>query len=109
MSALLYTILNCAIFSERPEVSSDSEYHEPCLIDAFNRYSLAVFIGANIATGLVNLSIDTIAYSQNAGAVILLLYLLAICTALAFYYDRAFRYEQTSRRNSASCSADTTT
>jgi phosphatidylinositol glycan class W len=50
----------------------------PPLLSFINRQQLVVFLVANVLTGLVNLSLDTLAYSRAAAVVIVLLYSLAV-------------------------------
>lgn len=83
---------------EKPVISPEAEYHEPCLIDAFNRMSFVVFIAANIATGIINLSMETLDFTPVEGGALLSCYLLAMCVSLGYFYDKNFRKEEGDRR-----------
>lgn len=56
------------------------------LLKAFNRNGLAIFLLANLLTGLVNLTLDTISMSQ-AGAMAVLVGYAALLTAIAVALD----------------------
>ena len=57
------------------------------LLSSINRNGLAVFVFANLLTGLVNLTLDTMAASHTTAISILLAYLLTIF-AFVKGYDR---------------------
>ncbi|KAJ8754449.1 hypothetical protein K2173_002900 [Erythroxylum novogranatense] len=64
------------------------------LEEALNRNLLAAFLLANILTGLVNLSMDTLSASSFLALVVLLLYayLLSILTGLADFYGVRLKF-----------------
>lgn len=51
----------------------------PELVLAINRNQLAFFLAANLLTGLINMSIDTLQVSDTLALGILLVYILALC------------------------------
>ena len=69
--------------SERREVERATSW----IMRAFNRNGLALFLVANLLTGLINLSQDTIGMSQTRSMGILLCY-AGIVTSLALLLDR---------------------
>lgn len=58
----------------------------PRVLRAFNRNGLAIFLVANLLTGLINLGVDTLSMSQNQAMGILLTY-AALVTSLAVGLD----------------------
>ena len=69
--------------SERGEVERATSW----VMRAFNRNGLALFLVANLLTGLINLTLDTIGMSQTRSMGILLSY-AGIVTSLALVLDR---------------------
>ena len=59
----------------------------PLVLRAFNRNGLAIFLVANLLTGLINLGVDTLRMSQNQAMGILLTY-AALVTSLAMGLDQ---------------------
>ena len=51
------------------------------LLEALNRHPLSVFLLANLLTGAVNLSIDTMDVSDGGAAVLLAAYMVVVCAA----------------------------
>ncbi|KAJ3318220.1 Glucosaminyl phosphatidylinositol (GlcN-PI) nositol acylation protein, partial [Blyttiomyces sp. JEL0837] len=51
----------------------------PCIFASINKNQLAAFLLANVFTGLVNLSIDTLSVSHHVAFGILAVYLAAVC------------------------------
>ena len=49
------------------------------ILEAANRSGLAMFLMANLMTGVVNLSIDTLSVGAAESFAILALYMLAVC------------------------------
>ncbi|XP_058747683.1 uncharacterized protein At4g17910 isoform X2 [Vicia villosa] len=64
------------------------------LEEAFNRNLLATFLLANLLTGLVNLSVDTLSASSTTALFILLLYsyILSIVIGIADYFDMKLKF-----------------
>lgn len=64
------------------------------LEQALNRNLLAVFIVANLLTGLVNLSMDTLFVSPLTSLLILIIYGFIVCIAAAFadYYGIKLKF-----------------
>lgn len=58
----------------------------PRILRAFNRNGLAVFLAANLLTGLINLNVDTLSMTQNQAISILLTY-AAFVTSIALGLD----------------------
>ena len=58
----------------------------PRILRAFNRNGLAIFLVANLLTGLINLGVDTLRMSQNQAMGILLAY-AALVTSVAMGLD----------------------
>ena len=69
--------------SERKEVERATSW----VLKAFNRNGLAIFLVANLLTGLVNLSLDTLRMGQTEAMGILLTY-AGLVTSLALVLDR---------------------
>jgi phosphatidylinositol glycan class W len=84
------TIL-CSIrfVSEASTHKNDTKPAIPRLLDAVNRYGLAVFLLSNILTGLVNLTVDTLHASDVKAMVVLSLYLGLVCGS-ALLLDKLF-------------------
>ncbi|KAM0751674.1 GWT1-domain-containing protein [Meredithblackwellia eburnea MCA 4105] len=57
--------------------------HPPAIFDAMNRNSLLIFLIANLLTGLVNLTMQTM-YASNGKALIVLLLYCGACTTAAW-------------------------
>ena len=68
--------------SERKEVERATSW----VLKAFNRNGLAIFLVANLLTGLINLNLDTLAMKQGESMVILLSY-AGIVTVVALVLD----------------------
>lgn len=49
------------------------------LLEAINRYGLAVFLSSNILTGLINLTFDTLHTPDGRAVIILTVYLMLVC------------------------------
>ncbi len=58
----------------------------PPLLEAVNRFGLAVFLSSNILTGLVNLTFDTLHTSDGMAMLILTVYLMLVC-GFALFLD----------------------
>ena len=57
------------------------------LLEAVNRFGLAVFLSSNILTGLVNLTFDTLHTSDRMAMIILTAYLMMVCGFALFLDD----------------------
>lgn len=53
----------------------------PALLDAVNRNPLTIFLLANVQTGAINLSLDTMATSHTAAAAVLTAHMALLCAA----------------------------
>ncbi|MDB4430367.1 hypothetical protein N9140_00240 [bacterium] len=54
--------------------------HRPyILLEAINRYGLAVFLSSNVLTGLVNLTVDTLHSSDGKAMLVMMIYLGLVC------------------------------
>lgn len=64
------------------------------LEEAFNRNLLATFLLANLLTGLVNLSVDTLSASSTTAFFILVFYayILSIVIGIADYFDMKLKF-----------------
>jgi len=69
--------------SERKEVERATSW----VLKAFNRNGLAIFLVANLLTGLINLTLDTLTMAQ-AGSMGILLTYAGVITSLALVLDR---------------------
>lgn len=61
------------------------------IIDAVNYNGLLYFVLANLMTGAVNISTDTLSHSTGQSMVILTLYLLTLNTAVYLLYKAKIR------------------
>ena len=88
----LFCLIECCCFPalSRAETGSverkESARATPRVLRAFNRNGLAIFLVANLLTGLINLGVDTLRMSQNQAMGILLTY-AALVTSLALGLD----------------------
>ena len=62
------------------------EGNPPKLLDAINNHSLTIFLIANLATGVVNLSMKTM-YASNKQAMLVLSGYTAFVSAIAWFWD----------------------
>ena len=67
--------------SPRVHGDGDSDDTPPPLLDALNRHPLSVFLLANLLTGGVNLSVDTMGASHGFAAAVLTAYMAIVCAA----------------------------
>ena len=65
----------------------------PRILEAVNRFGLAVFLSSNLLTGLVNLTVDTLHSSDGKAVFILSLYLGLVC-GFAMLLDAVFVREK---------------
>ena len=72
--------------ADRISERRESENATSRVLKAFNRNGLAMFLLANLLTGLVNLTLDTLSMSQT-GAMFLLIVYAALLTAVAVELD----------------------
>ena len=74
----IYTIVSMCtkIRAKSPNLTlvSSLQLHAPILLSSMNRNGLYIFIIANLFTGIINLSIDTLSMSNHVAITILLLY-----------------------------------
>ena len=88
----LFCLIEACCFPELSKAESGSiERREsaratPHILKAFNRNGLAIFLLANLFTGLINLTIDTLRMGQYQAMAILLTY-AALMTSLALALD----------------------
>jgi len=61
----------------------------PIILTAINRHGLIIFVVSNLMTGMVNLSINTLAVGNAGALLILILYVVAIA-GLALVLDVVF-------------------
>jgi phosphatidylinositol glycan class W len=71
------------VVTRTPSSGKDGN-EEPCasiprILEAVNRFGLAVFLSSNLLTGLVNLTVDTLHSSDGKAVFILSLYLGLVC------------------------------
>ncbi|VDB96676.1 unnamed protein product [Peniophora sp. CBMAI 1063] len=64
---------------EMARASTKAEGTAPALLDAINRNGLAFFLVANLATGAVNLSMETMYATDGTALAVLTMYSLGIC------------------------------
>lgn len=57
------------------------------LFEGLNQSSLPTFVAANLLTGLVNISIDTLAVSDWAARAVVAIYALMLCIPALFWQD----------------------
>ncbi|KAL7275090.1 Glucosaminyl phosphatidylinositol (GlcN-PI) nositol acylation protein [Rhizina undulata] len=74
------------VFFSRREGSGGYEFAVPRVLEAFNRNGLAVFLVANLLTGLVNVSINTLEVGR-VGALVILVAYTGVLTAIAVGLD----------------------
>ena len=94
MSSYLLVDLLLVTFDSRREVSSIEHsadrslpvFREPYLLRFINYNGLVFFLLANLLTGLVNMSFDTIHMASIASVVLLFLYCTALCLCVAGLY-----------------------
>ncbi|KAL3771462.1 hypothetical protein ACHAW5_006145 [Stephanodiscus triporus] len=65
----------------------------PRILEAVNRFGLAVFLSSNILTGLVNLTVDTLHSSDGKAVFIMSSYLALVC-GFALVLDTLFNREK---------------
>jgi len=69
---------------------SSSGQHTPKILEAVNRFGLAIFLSSNVLTGLVNLTIlnsESVRHSDGKAMLILSIYLAAVC-GIALLLDK---------------------
>ena len=74
----------------RTEVNGSGSAHTPKILEAVNRFGLAVFLSSNVLTGLVNLTIlnsKSVRHSDGKAILILSVYLVIVC-GIALLLDR---------------------
>ncbi|KAG8950160.1 Glucosaminyl phosphatidylinositol (GlcN-PI) nositol acylation protein [Tulasnella sp. 424] len=76
----------------QPKKPTQPPLQSPALFEAINRNGLPVFLLANVATGLINLSMQTMYMSDLSAMVVLILYVSGVCgVAWAFRGRRLLR------------------
>ncbi|KAL7543000.1 hypothetical protein ACHAXR_012284 [Thalassiosira sp. AJA248-18] len=73
-----------------PTSENENNHTMPQILDAVNRFGLAVFLSSNILTGLVNLTVDTL-HSSNGKALFVLSIYLALVSGIAILLDIFFK------------------
>jgi hypothetical protein len=77
------------------ESKQQQHWHRPyILLEAINRYGLAVFLSSNILTGLVNLTVDTLHSSDGKAMLVMMIYLGLVC-GFALLLDSFFNETKT--------------
>ncbi len=71
---------------KNPDKSSLPVFREPYLLRFINYNGLVFFLLANLLTGLVNMSFDTIHMAPLASVVLLFLYCIVLCLCVAGMY-----------------------
>lgn len=71
--------------------TNENRHQPPAVLAAVNRHGLITFVIANLLTGAVNLSVNTLAVSDGVAVGILVVYL---CTVglVAVVVDRVWKY-----------------
>ena len=87
-TSLLY-LIKCTV-SRAPTTENGDDNHVPQILEAVNRFGLAVFLSSNILTGLVNLTVDTLHSSDGKAMFVLSLYLALVCGS-ALLLDNTFK------------------
>ena len=85
------TCLALALATAREVVGADRVGFPapPPLLKAVNSFPLSVFLLANLLTGAVNLSVDTMTASDTVAAAVLCAYMLVVCAAAVALDDGA--------------------
>jgi phosphatidylinositol glycan class W len=76
---LAFCLIDTVIFSKSSEASKDQTVSR--ILNAFNRNGLAIFLLANLLTGLVNLTLPTLHLSTLSAMSILIIYVAVLSTA----------------------------
>ena len=65
-----------------------------CLLEAINRNGLFYFLFANLLTGGVNFTMNTITAAPNTGLVVVTLYMLVLClvTSVLHIYNISLKF-----------------
>ncbi len=79
-----YLIMECIFFDRRTPYAKCV----PPILDAVNENGLAVFLLANLLTGLINLSINSLSLPNMLAFFFLVMYSLALCTVAMFLASR---------------------
>ncbi|GAC95283.1 GPI-anchored wall transfer protein 1 [Pseudozyma hubeiensis SY62] len=77
-----YVVVYGLVLQPVEEQEGREDSMTPRILEDLNRHSLTVFLAANVLTGLVNLTIETM-YTRDAVAVGLLLVYVGVCCGLA--------------------------
>ena len=89
----IYTVvlLSYNSISKSSNAVSSIKVQSPILLSSMNRNGLYIFIIANLCTGIINLSIDTLTVSNSVAIWILLLYVGTV-GSVSLLLDRVKRY-----------------
>jgi phosphatidylinositol glycan class W len=74
----IWSVFYIVAASRRPSTLGDIEEETPPIFAAVNRHGLLVFILANLMTGMVNLSMDTLNATNTQAIAVIFLYLCTV-------------------------------
>lgn len=86
-----YLVIEMLFFPTTTPTTTPRSPAVPRLLDAINRNGLVVFLVANLLTGLVNVSMETMYLGDRAASVVLLGYSGAVCAIAWFTRGRRLK------------------